>query len=280
MNLSRPFQRTFLAFISALMVLFMGSSCQPSQPEGIGTPISQTLVVTQVVTREITREVTLEISVPVTVTPTPTLEFTYTPSLTLTSTQTPTITPIPELPRATIREYSDCLYGPANFYLYKTSYTVGSRVEVTGRSWDALWINVQEIQGWNACWIPAEQAELDSGIVADLPFVYTALPLARYEYSPPAAKVERNGNEVTVSWEAKWMSFDEIRGYLIEAWVCQDGEYTFLPIGISPTYAENVGTFSVKITDEAGCAEASRARIATVVKKGYTLFEKIFWPPP
>jgi hypothetical protein len=92
--------------------------------------------------------------------------------------------------------------------------------------------------------------------------------------------VERNGNEVTVSWEAKWMSFDEIRGYLIEAWVCQDGEYTFLPIGISPTYAENVGTFSVKITDEAGCAEASRARIATVVKKGYTLFEKIFWPPP
>ena len=76
------------------------------------------------------------------------------------------------------------------------------------------------------------------------------------------------------------MSFDELRGYLIEAWVCQEGAFTFLPIGISPTYAENVGTFTAVIRDEPGCSEVSSARIATVVKKGYTPFEKIFWPPP
>jgi hypothetical protein len=148
-----------------------------------------------------------------------------------------------------------------------------------GRSWDDQWINVQEIHGWNACWIPANQARLDSGSVADLPFVYTALPLARYEYSSPTAKAVRDGDEVTVTWEAKWMSIDELRGYLIEAWVCQDGELMFLPVSVSPTYEENVGTFTVKITDEAGCAEPSRAHIATVVKRGYTPFEKVFWPP-
>lgn len=263
----------------ALLVLLTGNSCSPSLPQAANTPAIQILEITQLVTRDATREVTRVIEVPVTVTPSATLEFTYTPSLTPTITSTPTTTPTPELPVLTILEYTNCLYGPGEFYLYKTSYAAGSRMEAVGRSWDSLWINVQEIHGWNACWIPANQAELDSGSAADLPFVYTALPLARYEYSSPTAKTVRDGDEVTVSWEAKWMSIDELRGYLIEAWVCQDGQLVFLPVGISPTYEENVGTISVTIRDEGGCAEPSSARIATVVKKGYTPFEKIFWPP-
>ncbi len=271
--------RTYLAFSMALLVLIASSSCSSSLPEAAATPIIQMVEITQLVTRDVTQEVTRVIEVPVTITPSPTLEFTYTPSLSPTATGTPTITPTPELPLFTVMEHANCLYGPGDFYLYKTSYAAGSRMEAVGRSQDGLWINVQEIHGWNACWIPASQAELDSGNVTDLSFVYTALPLTRYEYSSPTAKALRDGAEVTVSWEAIWMSRDELRGYLIEAWVCQDGQYIFLPVSVSPTYEENVSTISVIIRDEAGCAEPSGARIATVTKRGYTPFEKIFWPP-
>ncbi len=279
MNSPHPLAKTCLAFTMALLVLIADSSCSPSLPQAANTPMIQTFEITQLVTRDVTQEVTRVIEVPVTVTPSATLEFTYTPSLTPTATGTPTITPTPEPLLLTILEHTNCLYGPGDFYLYKTSYAAGSRMEAVGRSWDGLWINVQEIHGWNACWIQANQAELDSGSAADLPFVYTALPLARYEYSSPTAKALRDGDEVTVSWEAKWMSIDELRGYLIEAWICRDGQLGFLPVGISPTYEENVGMISVTIRDEGGCAEPSSARIATVVKKGYTPFEKIFWPP-
>ncbi len=279
MNNPRPLYKTCLPFTVALLVVVTGSSCSPSLPKATTTPIIQTVEITQLVTRDITLEVTRVIWVPVMVTPSATPEFTFTPSLSPTITSTPTITPTPEPLQLTILEYTDCLYGPGEFYLYKTSLTAGSRMEVVGRSQDGLWINVQEIRGWNGCWIPTSQAELDSGSVADLPFIYTALPITRYEYSPPTAKAVRGGDEVTVSWEAIWMSKYELRGYLIEAWVCQGGQHIFLPVGINLTYEENVSTISVTIMDEAGCAEPSSARIATASIRGYTLFEKIFWPP-
>lgn len=238
------------------------------------------MIVSQIVTQDITQEVTRVISNPVTVTPTETPEFTHTPSETPTFTTSPTITSTPEFPKLSILEYTNCLYGPGDFYLYKTSYPAGSRMEAVGRSFDYLWINIQDIHGWNACWVPANMVRLDSASTADLPFVYTALPLARYEYSAPTVKATRTGDEVVLTWKAVWMSRDELRGYLIEAWVCQDGDYIFLPVGLSPTYEENVDMLSMTIRDEAGCVQASSGRIATAVKKGYTLFEKIFWPPP
>lgn len=269
-----------LVFCATLLVS-TGSACSPSLPKATKTPIVQRVEVTQIVTRDVTMEVTRVIEIPVTVTTTFTPEFSLTPSQTPTLTNTPSITSTPELPTLTLLEYVNCLYGPGDFYLYKTSYPAGNRMEVVGRSFDHLWINIQDIHGWNSCWIPANQARLEGVSVDDLPFVYTALPLARYEYASPTVKAIRTSiTEVTLTWERIWMSKDELRGYLIEAWVCQDGQYIFLPVSLSPTYEENVDNLSVIIKDEPGCAETSRARIATVVKKGYTPFEKIFWPVP
>jgi hypothetical protein len=279
MNNFGAFYKTRLPLSVMLLAIIALSSCSPSLGQAERAPIVHTAEVTRLVTRDVTLEVTRLIEVPVTVTPSATSQFTLTPSLTPTITSTPTITPTPELPQLTILQYTDCLYGPGELYLYKTSYPAGSRVEVVGRSQDALWINVQEIHGWNACWIPASQVRLDHGSVSDLPFVYTTLPLTRYDYSPPMATALRDGDEVTVSWEAIWMSRYELRGYLIEAWVCQTGQHIFLPIHVFPTYEENVTTLSITIRDEAGCVEPSSARIATSSKRGYTLFEKIFWPP-
>ncbi len=252
-------------FLLLTTCLLAAAACTSTPPQ---TPAVHTLEVTRLITHQVTVEVTRRVEIPVTVTPSPTWQFTPTPSAT------------PGLPRAVILEYTDCLYGPADFYLYKTSYPAGSEVEVTGRSQDAQWISIQEVHGWNPCWIPAGRARLENARVTDLPFVYTSLPLVRYDYRAPSAKAVRNGEVVTVSWDAVWMSKYELRGYLIEAWVCRNGELIFLPIGISPTYEENTGRLSVEITDEAGCNAESSARIATASKRGYTPFQKIFWPQP
>ena len=147
-------QRYTRALFTGLVVLLIGASCQSDMPEGTATPIVHTVEIIQEVTRQVTREVTRVIQVPVTITPSPTLQYTLTPSLTPTLTATATITSTPVPTQATIREYANCLYGPSDIYLYKTSYAAGSRVEVAGRSWDALWINIHEVGGWNACWIP------------------------------------------------------------------------------------------------------------------------------
>lgn len=266
------FSRYYRCFLGLVLLVASGCNAWPQT-----TPPAADVVVvetTQEVTRQVTVVVTRVLTKVVTATPRPTWEFTPTLSL------SPTTTPTPPPPHASLLKTTDCLYGPADFYLYKTTYPAGTQLEVVGRSQDALWINVQEIQGWNSCWIPAENASLDRGQVTDLPFVYTDLPLTRYEYRPPAAHAVREGEIVTVSWEAVWMSKDELRGYLIEAWVCQNGQLVFLPIGIQPTYEENAGILSVQIRDESGCDQPSSAQIATASKRGYTLFAKIFWPPP
>jgi hypothetical protein len=267
--------KTCQVCILVLLLVIAGSACSSLGLNSVDAPAVQpvqvTQVVTRVVTQDVTREVTRIIEVPVTVTPAPTLEFTSTPEISTTGSS--------ELPLVSILVYSDCLYGPGSFYLYKTSMAAGSPMEVVGRNQDGTWINVEAVHGWNACWIPANQAELSRGSVNDLPLVSTVLPITRYDYSSPSAIARRSGNEVTVSWKAVWMSTDEVRGYLIEAWVCQDGKYIYLPVFVSTTYEENVGTISVKIRDEAGCTEPPSARITSAGMRGYTLWEKIFWPP-
>ncbi len=275
MNERKTLLKTYQACMLFLLLVIAGSACSSlglnSADAPAVPPIQVTQVITRVVTQDVTQEVTRIVEVPVTVTPAPTLEFTSTPEISTTGST--------ELPLASILVYSDCLYGPGTFYLYKTSIAAGSQMEAVGRNQDGTWINVEDVNGWNACWIPVNQAELSRGSVNDLPLVSTVLPITRYDYSSPSAIARRSGNEVTVSWKAVWMSTDEVRGYLIEAWVCQDGKYIYLPVFVSTTYDENVGTISVKIRDEAGCAETPSARIASAGMRGYTLWEKIFWPP-
>jgi hypothetical protein len=238
-----------------------------------------------VVTQDVTEEVTRVIEVPVTVTPSATPAFTATPVPGATLNGTPTITPTlgpaptPEPPVVSVPEYSDCLYGPASFYLYKTSLLAGSVMEAVGRNPEGTWLDVQEVHGWNPCWIEAARVKFNSGDVTVVPVVYSVLPYSN-QYAPPDASARRNGNEVTVSWKAVWMSFDDYRGYLIEAWVCQGGKQVFLPVSYVPALDANTGSLSVKIIDEPGCDQPSHARIYSADKYGYSAWQIIFWPQP
>ena len=274
MNKLKTLLKTYQVLTVALVLVFAGSACTSPLPTSADAPVvhsvEMTQVVTRVVTQDVTQEVTRIVELPVTVTPAPTLESTFTPA------DSPTVPT--GLPLATLPQYTDCLYGPASFYVYKTSFPAGQQVEVVGRNSDASWLNIEEVDGWNACWILASQAQLQSSSIEALPIVDTRLPINKYEFGSPNATASREGDDVTVSWKAVYMSADEIQGYLIEAWVCQGGQHTLMPVFVGKTFEENVGTISVQIEDEAGCVEPSTAHIISVGTRGFAEWEKIFWP--
>jgi hypothetical protein len=66
------------------------------------------------------------------------------------------------------------------------------------------------------------------------------------------------------------MTEDDYRGYLIEAWLCQDRQLIFTPVRSDET--------QVFLTDEAGCLQPSSGRLYTAEKHGYTQWVKIPWP--
>jgi hypothetical protein len=270
------------SMIAALLLVFSASACGSPLPRSggtAGTPAEVvTLEATSLVTRDVTREVTRQVVVPVTVTPTNTPLYTFTPSETSTITTTPTITPTPGPPEVIVLEYTDCLYGPESFFLYKTSLPAAASMEVVGRNPQGSWLDVEEVHGWDPCWIPAALVRFKSGSVETVPVRYPNLPYS-YWYKPPNPVAHREGNEVTVTWKAVWMAEDDYRGYLIIAWVCQGGAYVYVPLAIDPPYAENTGTFSVTIEDQAGCSGFSEAHIYSAEKRGYS-GELIFWPQP
>jgi hypothetical protein len=271
---STPYRRFRQLFSVVILSAFIISACASALPGITGAtvvaPAQMTQDVTRVVTQDVTQEVTLIVTIPVTVTPTSTPLFTFTPSY------NPTIASGSEPPVVTILGYSDCLYGPASFYLYKTSLQAASQMEVVGRSPDGAWIDVEQVHGWDPCWIPTEKANFNTGSVEAVPVAYPKLPVS-YWYKPPAPTAHRDGSVVTITWKAVGMAEYDYRGYLILAWVCQGGAHIFLPVSIVPPYAENTGTLSAKITDEPGCSQPSSAHIYTAEKRGY-FGELIFWP--
>jgi hypothetical protein len=91
----------------------------------------------------------------------------------------------------------------------------------------------------------------------------------------------RKGNKVTVAWSGVWMTEDDYEGYLIEAWLCQNGQLVFTPKRFKLPLSQNIEGVAqyLALTDEPGCQEPSHARIYTVEKHGYTLYVNIPWPP-
>jgi hypothetical protein len=262
----------------ALLLMLIGTSCAPAKALPTPTPAIQTVAVTREVTREITREVTYIVEIPVTVTPTLTPVYTYTPSLTPTLTVPPTITPTPDPPVVTVLVHSQCLFGPGSAYLYKYGLLETSRMEVIGRNLDGSWLYVQGVHGWNPCWVKATLVKFNTGSVQDVPIVWAELPYSNLYRPPQAVSANRVGNEVTIFWQPVWMTEDDYRGYLIEAWVCQGGQQVFLPIGYVTSFDQNSSMIAVKVTDEPGCLVPSSARIYAAEKHGYSGYRMIPWP--
>jgi hypothetical protein len=150
----------------------------------------------------------------------------------------------------------------------------GSNLEVIGRNDLGTWILVQAIGGDNPCWVKASLMEVQGDVIDVAP---TYIPLPQSPYYPPLTGVfaTREGASVTISWNGVTLrAGDETAEapYLVEAWVCTDGQLTFTPIGVYMN--------SVQVTDEPGCSEPSHGRVYLVEKHGYTRWVEIPWPPP
>jgi hypothetical protein len=209
-------------------------------------------------------------------TPTPTNSATsspiYTPTITYTASITPTITTTPtfDFPDAEVLVQANCRYGPGAAYLYEWGLYPGDPVEILGRNDLGTWVYVKPRFYMDRCWVKTELLEVDGDVYSVSPY-YSRLPFSELYKPPTNARATRNGDEVWVAWDPVWMTEDDYRGYLIEAWLCQDGQLLFTPVSIDGT--------SVFLQDEAGCTLPSSARLYTAEKHGYTQWVAVPWPP-
>ena len=209
-----------------------------------------------------------------TVTSTSTNTSTTPPTLTPSMTSSPSITPTYAILRGKVLEQANCRYGPGAAYLYKYGLYPGFNIEIIGRNELGTWIVIQAIGGSNPCWVKASLLDISGEVMSLAP---TSLPLPHSPFYGPLTGVsaQRSGEDVVISWSPLFLRAgdDSLQfPYLIEAWLCQDGQLIFSPIGSWETF--------VTVQDVPGCLEPSHARVYGVEKHGYTNWVEIPWPQP
>lgn len=198
--------------------------------------------------------------------PSDTPTITPTPTRTLTPTATPTYRPI----AAKVLVQANCRYGPGDAYLYEWGLYPEVRVDIIGRNDLGTWAYVKPWTYVDRCWVKASLLEI-RGDIFEAPPYYSRLPFGELYQPPTNVRASRNGDEVMIAWDPVWMTEDDYRGYLIEAWLCQDGQLIFTPVRSDETL--------LVLRDEAGCSEKSGGRLYTAEKHGYTRWVLIPWPP-
>jgi hypothetical protein len=100
---------------------------------------------------------------------------------------------------------------------------------------------------------------------------YHPLPHTTFIGPPKNIQAQREGDQVTITWAPVTYTFPEdLKGYLIEARVCQGGAR--VPVAV------HTDSTSMTLTDEAGCAGESSGKLYAVEKHGYTDPVPIPWP--
>ncbi len=214
--------------------------------------------------------------------PSATTTLTLTPSRTSTETPAPTLTltaaPTYVVLRAeVIIEQAVCHYGPGAPYLYKYGVIKGSNLEIIRRVIGHNYIEVRAIGGDNPCWVREDYMQIKGGgsleLIEPVHAFDVRLPMSPYYAPPGGITARRDGNEVVVSWQALVLRAgddSEQTPYIVEAWVCRQGEMVFDPV--------RAWIPSAVVVDEAGCSEPSRARLIAAEKHGYTRPVEIEWP--
>ena len=212
-----------------------------------------------------------------TITHTPTLTPTETITPAPTQTPTPSITPTPtfDFPDVVVNvQAAHCRYGPAKAYLHAADLYEGDRGIVQGRFQYSDWLYVKWEKLNYRCWVSPYVVDV-SGDISTIAYQGIGLeriPVTLYE-PPENVRAYREGDMVTITWDHVWMTEDDDRGYLIEAFVCQDGAYYWWPVSFEDQY-----TTQYTVKDDSSCAFPSSGKIYTVEKHGYTQPVTIPWP--
>ncbi len=214
-----------------------------------------------------------------TVTQVPSATLTPTMTTTSTNTLTPTITLTPTFafPEVMVNvDAAHCRYGPSKAYLHAADLYEGDHGVVQGRFRYSDWLYIKWDKINYRCWVSPYVVDIKGDITA---IGYAEIGLERIPStlynSPQNVQATRDGDRVTITWDRVNMTVDDDRGYLIEAWVCQNGSYLWWTVSFPDQY-----TTSYTVEDEAGCHSPSSGKIFTVEKHGYTQPTTISWPQP
>jgi hypothetical protein len=168
-----------------------------------------------------------------------------------------------------VLQQANCRYGPGAAYLFEWGLYPGDRVTIYNRNDAGTWLYVKPNTYRGRCWVSASLLEIHGDVLALDPY-YSPLPYSTLYSAPRNVYASRNGNDVWIGWDAVWMTEDDYRGYLVEAWLCVNGEVVFTPVHVDGTV--------VILADEPGCSEPSHGRLFAVEKHGYTDPVTIIWP--
>jgi len=254
-------------------VLILVLACNVSrQPQSNVTPsVSTATVIAQADTSTPTAVFTATDAFTPTFTPVP--SDTLTPSIT----PSPTITPTPtfDFPTVTVNQLAHCRYGPSAAYLHAADLYAGDVGTVRGRFIYSKWLFVKFDKLKYFCWVAPSVVD----VVGDISKIkYTEpnlLSIGSNRFGPPqSVTLVRDSNKVTISWDRVVMDDDD-RGYFLELFVCQNGNYLWWTYSYPTQYST-----SYTVKDEAGCSEPSKGLLYTVEKHGFSEPVKLQWPAP
>jgi hypothetical protein len=213
-----------------------------------------------------------------TFTPTVTQTSTITLTPTAAATFTPTITATPTFafPTVTVNKQAHCRYGPSVAFLHAADLYPGDTGSVNGRFEYSGWLYIKFDKLKYYCWVAPSVVDV-VGDVSALYYTEPDLQSVGYSDYPPPGNISavRNGDEVTINWNQVEMTVDHDRGYLIIAFVCQNGNYLWWTDSYPDQY-----TTSYTVKDEAGCPAPSEGVLYTVNKHGFSKPAQIPWPAP
>lgn len=254
-----------------LLLVILISACAPS-PEQQATLVAEALTTTAESWTE-TPTPTLTFTPTETLTPSPT----FTPTITLTPSITPTTpTPTYAFPSVTVNKQAHCRYGPSAAYLHAADLFTDDAGTVRGRFVYSNWLYVKFDKLDYFCWVAPSVVD----VVGDISLIalkeLNLQSIGSNMYGPPnGVTAIRVGNEVFISWDQVKMTQDDDRGYLLELFVCQGGNY----IWWTDSYPDQFTT-SYEVRDEAGCSVPSSGLLYTVEKHGFSQPVVIPWPAP
>lgn len=236
----------------------------PSLTPTASQTVSPTLAFTSTASATITPAPTQTLTPTITRTPTET----RTPTITLTA--TPTLTPTYDFPDVAVNvAAAHCRYGPSTGYLHAADLYQGDHGTVRGRNNSATWLYIKFDKLHYFCWVAASVVDIQGDVMLIYP-TERKLPVSVLYGPPDNVQAVRTGDKVLVTWDRENMTEDDDRGYMIEAYVCQEERYLFIVVATDTT--------SYEFTDESGCSQESGGLLYTVEKHGYTDPVRIPWP--
>ena len=266
-----------IVFLLASLLFLLSLACSTPlallatpTPSASRTP---TLTATLAPTMTSTTTLTPTSTMTSTETSTPTVTRTATPTLTPTITSKFTITPTPtyDFPDVSVKMQAHCRYGPSTGYLHAADLYPGDLGSVRGRNSSATWLYIKFDKLDYFCWAAASVLEVQGDVMLIYP-TERKLPKSSLYGPPDDVQAVRVGDTVTVSWDKVNMTEDDDRGYMIEAFICQEGRYLFVVVATDNLFYE--------FTDGPGCPSPSQGLLYTVEKHGYSIPVTIPWPSP